>query len=719
MLRPIGRALALSFLAALPASAQDVRQLFNEGVELLRRGKDEEALKKFQDVLAADPTQDAAYQLWKETDQELWLKLLVKGGEFEKIGRRLSDLASLGQKEHKDDPAAIAALVDQLKGNSDGRRQAVLKLASEHGAFAVPRLLQAAGNPDEPEFQVMAMHALIQLSGEAVLPLCEATRSDSAVLRRNVASILGRIGDRRALGCLRRLAESDPEASVKKAAGESLASMKAGPGSARDAFLEAGRRALGLEGGGMRAIDVSDVVWRWEGGSLTKYAVPRAFYAFELARGAFHDALAVDPSCADAVAGIAYAYAGQLASLESLRLSGADLSSLEGQAARVEEGAVPLAAAGPSNLDGALQLARREKEGAVAQALIEAMGSAGAPSQAVLEALGDEDKRVRYAAAIALGGAMPNGGVAGLEAVPGVLAAAVAEDVARIVHLIDENASRRKATVQALEKAGFFVVASEGGASGLARVRRFPGVDLIVLSASLANGKGDFSTTNMVIHDLKEDFRTAKTPILVLADAAKAERAKELFGSKVQQVVSAVDAPTAKEASAGGMNADRERANSFAKAAAHVLAHLSPANYDLAGAAGTVAAGLPTKMKEVVLPALHFLGAAGGGESVGACSTVLADPQRTPEERVASAHALGRLFSRGVADPGAVDKLKAALKDPDLGVRTAAAGALGRANLTGGDRAAILVETRADLKAGEAKPAGEGAGEMKVPGGTR
>src|SRR5262245_40969134 len=222
MFRPFGRALVVFLFPAASASAQDARALFNEGVELFRRGQDEEALKKFQDVLAADPTQEIAYQLWKETDHEVWLRLLVKGGEFEKIGRRLSDLASVGRKERSDDAEAIAALVGKLKEDAATRREAILKLASDHGEYAVPHLLEVAANPDEPEFSLFATSALIQLSGAAVLPLCEAARSDSVNVRRAAATVLGRIGDPRALGRLRRLAESDPEQAGKRAGTEAL-----------------------------------------------------------------------------------------------------------------------------------------------------------------------------------------------------------------------------------------------------------------------------------------------------------------------------------------------------------------------------------------------------------------------------------------------------------------------------------------------------------------
>ena len=108
-------ALALLFALATPgALAQDIQSMFDEGVDLLSRGKDDEALQAFQRVLAADPSHEQAYELFKSTEHDVWLEILTRQGEFELVAKRLMGLARMGRVEKRNDADAIRVLVSQL-----------------------------------------------------------------------------------------------------------------------------------------------------------------------------------------------------------------------------------------------------------------------------------------------------------------------------------------------------------------------------------------------------------------------------------------------------------------------------------------------------------------------------------------------------------------------------------------------------------------------------
>ena len=107
---------ALSF-SAQATSLDEASDLFNEGVELLNRGEDAAALEKFSAVLALDPSNEAAYELWKSTEHEVWLNILVKGGQYELIAKRLMNKAELGRAEKADDEAAIRGLLREIQGD--------------------------------------------------------------------------------------------------------------------------------------------------------------------------------------------------------------------------------------------------------------------------------------------------------------------------------------------------------------------------------------------------------------------------------------------------------------------------------------------------------------------------------------------------------------------------------------------------------------------------
>ncbi|MDF1839532.1 MAG: hypothetical protein P1V35_16810, partial [Planctomycetota bacterium] len=122
--RNLGLLLALSaFLAPVSSAAtvlpQDLNGDFNEGVQLLHQGRKAEALVAFQRILAADPANEAAYQLWKETDHQIWIELLVEGGDFKLVANRIMDRATKQREMSRNDEDAIRGLVDTLRNSGD------------------------------------------------------------------------------------------------------------------------------------------------------------------------------------------------------------------------------------------------------------------------------------------------------------------------------------------------------------------------------------------------------------------------------------------------------------------------------------------------------------------------------------------------------------------------------------------------------------------------
>ena len=112
--RKLGTLLVLSALVAPAALAQDIQSTFEDGVALLKRGEDDQALAAFKKVLAADPSHAQAYELFKNTEHDIWMEILTKEGDFELVAKRLMGLASMGRSEHRDDPDAIRALIANL-----------------------------------------------------------------------------------------------------------------------------------------------------------------------------------------------------------------------------------------------------------------------------------------------------------------------------------------------------------------------------------------------------------------------------------------------------------------------------------------------------------------------------------------------------------------------------------------------------------------------------
>ena len=105
---------ALALMTAPAHAAFDVKEDFAMAVEMLQRGKKDEALTALQKVLAQSPDQATAYDLWRSTDYVVWRDMLVMGGDFELGAKRLIELARQGRAERKKDDAAIGELVAKV-----------------------------------------------------------------------------------------------------------------------------------------------------------------------------------------------------------------------------------------------------------------------------------------------------------------------------------------------------------------------------------------------------------------------------------------------------------------------------------------------------------------------------------------------------------------------------------------------------------------------------
>ena len=120
--RNLGLFVAISTLTF--SAHADLQSDFDSGVRALRRGNTEEALSIFQGILAEDPSNEAAYQLWQQADDQAWIEVLMAGGQFELIGKRLMALAEIGRKERANDGDAIKALVRTATGEDVIERKA-------------------------------------------------------------------------------------------------------------------------------------------------------------------------------------------------------------------------------------------------------------------------------------------------------------------------------------------------------------------------------------------------------------------------------------------------------------------------------------------------------------------------------------------------------------------------------------------------------------------
>jgi hypothetical protein len=414
--RPLGLAAGLFILAAptFAVPTSDAQDTFDEGLQLLRRGREEEALHKFQTVLAMDLSNDEAYELFKNTEASIWLEMLTAEGDMETVTRRLMSMSKLRRMEQRDDAETIRGLLRSITGDDvSARLMAIRQMSSDHGEYAVQYMLPSLGDQTELDRRVLVMNALTSMGDDVVLPLCAALDTPNAFLRRNVAVTLGYIGDSRAAAYLARLAEGDADAGVKEQAAKALASCGGAANGAEYAFLVMGREYHVASTSVLRPYQYSDVVWSFHGGALSATSVPRYLYSEELAKVSFYNALRTNAASKGAMAGLARVYASEMQKISDQEASGLEVGGEGGQA---RAGMLAVAAAGSSAIDDALMASIKQGDQMAAIGLCRAVQNGLAVAgDGLVAALRDGDAGLRCEAALALAaqakGATPSSAV--------------------------------------------------------------------------------------------------------------------------------------------------------------------------------------------------------------------------------------------------------------------------------------------------------------------
>ena len=725
----------------------EVDALFQQAVDAYRQGNDQEALKKLQEVIAKDPSREDALRLRDVAGWKFWADMMVKKGEHEVVAKHLLGLAQGGERAHMADAEKIRKLVGDLKSEDfTTRAEATRTILADHGDYAVPHMLDILGQAGDEDHRVAVIDCLTRMRSDAVLPLIEVLWSDNDMLRQTAAAILGNIGDPRAAGELKLLAD---KASDPGSAAAQRALMKMFPNGAppavdllRDKAHAYYRQSPDVlkEVGGARA------VWRWEEGTLKGYELPRPLYACAVAEGALHRAVGAAPDRADVRGLLARVLFAQKAEIDALVASAGDKAEdLKGLAAGLARGAAGGMGIGVDALESALTEARRDGDGPSAVAVINALAAQLNPSElkpgALTEALDDGHREGRYAAAIALGHLARQGGWPGSERLVDILAAAAGEGAVRHVLVIDDQDATRNQILGELREAGMFVSGARRGEDGLLMAKRAPVPDLVILRTDLGAGQAETSLSSMkVVHDLKRDYRTMNVPVIGLTAESRAAADKDLFKDLLGNVITT---PLAKDAYVGAVksglpevDSGRALALDYAARAAASLGALARQGqgFGLTGAVPALAeAARSGRPDSVRLPAIEALAEIGGSNAQAAQGAIEAltgacAPSNPPAIRAAAAMALGRVCrSAGATPDAALQALMEGAKDADHSVASACGTGLGACPLNPAQRGDALTKLRVSLAEltsapapageGEKKPEGEGGGEMNKEGG--
>ncbi|MBL8857571.1 MAG: HEAT repeat domain-containing protein [Planctomycetes bacterium] len=663
----------------------ELQDTFKHAVDLLQRGHKEESLRALKKVLAASPDQKAAYEMWKSTPYIDWRDLLVEGGEFELAARRLIELAGAERQLLRNDEAAILAAVKDATTNPDplARRLAIRTLSASHGEYAVPYLLPFLADGGDEDRRVLSMHALAQMGTDVVPPLIEALQATNSVLRRNVALVLGNIGDARATGALQWLAASDTDAVVKQSAADAVAKL-APTRSALENSLQAGEDYYARRDSALRFGQAGDVVWDWKDEHLVAVPIPRQLYGSEMSKRAYFRALRADPQSTAALAGLARAYVEMQTKIDAMVAAGQDPLEWKNTAGQT---LTAVNAAGADALDLALQWSVKNVDASTGGALCRVLAPlAKGPTPGLQAALKSSDGTLRSEASVALGAIAARLRTSAGSDVVSALGEAAGREALRVAVVVSGDMSKLDAAAAQLEKMNVYVNKVGQGARALGILRRAPHVDLVLVADALPD-----MTTAQVVDGIRGDDRLAGTAVILMtADATLAGD----FGDRIQgsmsgpEDVAAIEAALSRE-----MTGDRALAADLAARSSAVLSQLgAQGSTDLSGAqAGLVVA--TGRADNIAIPAMHALGASGGAPQAAALVAALVDEARSDEARAAAGRSLSNLLGRhgSALDAEALAKVRAVVSSPaSMSVREAAAQAIGSISMDAAERAELL-----------------------------
>ncbi len=343
----------------------------------------------------------------------------------------------------------------------------------------------------------------------------------------------------------------------------------------------------------------------------------------------------------------------------------------------------------------------------------------------LLKALEHPDKRIRYAAAVAVARIRPRHAILGAGTVIRDLADAAGEAGIRVALVVSDDGDLRNRLSAQVRAAQCIPVGAASAFECLSALNRAPGKDLILLDASLGRktpsaqpspesqeltrrveeithyqaGDKDLPAEKRYARELflklQEDFRARTIPVIVVTDAADLDLAKKVYaGQRVAGFLpSAASDADVKGALAAVFTRDdpalrdsKDMADEASRSACRALAGLERNDpvFPVAEAEQALVRAFsessePRRVDAVRVAAMDAAGAIATSACMPDLLKVLASAANPPEVRRAAARAIADILkAEGKPAPvTVVDGLQKALQDPDAGVWTEAARGLG------------------------------------------
>ena len=662
-------------------------ELWDAADYLVRSGQADRAVPYLTQFLKSEPSDAVLIEIRDRYGAGSVLRL-EDHPETKGIARPLLDKINAAVKKNATDPARIARFIGMLSKTHAEQDYGVDRLR-EAGPFAVPPLVATLANKDLPaESRALIVANMGRLDTAAVPALIAALGATDRTVGADVATVLGLIGDPRAVPFLTYPAAWRDSTALREAARNAIARITGRP------FEHQARtpvRLLADEAWRYHRHEVKFAadpteLWLWDGNAPAPRQLPRTQAESILGGRLAREALALDPTDPSAQA-----------VLLSLALEKAtDRDGVGVVVSRDPSGAFAAAlAAGPKIVTDVMEAAIRDGHphlAAVSALALARVADRDATDSSriinpLVAALSAPDRRVQYAAASAIVELNPSRPFVGSSRVVPTLARFVANRAPKAL-IVDGNVNRGNGVAATLKTIGYETSVVTSGDAAFREAAEATDVEIILIEPTALQGVW---VTNDILTNLRADARTAGIPVFLHGPLKLRDQLTGLLSgfSRIDFVVTPTDPRLTRDLMGRRLDAmgvrallPAERAG-FAQGAAGLLATIAsrpngPLSGDLTRAepALTEALDLPASASA----AAAVLGDVPGANAQRGLARVALDPSRPAPLRFDAARNLARSIQKfGPLLTSEQEKRLVAVMDAeaDTAIKGALAGVLG------------------------------------------
>lgn len=446
----------------------------------------------------------------------------MRVADLEPLAGALYKLYETGRLEAARDPKEIAENIAKLTGTVQGRIRASARLKAA-GEYAVPQLLTALMDRDNPALRSEAQRVLVDIGSQAVIPLATAMVGSDPAMQERLADVLGLIGHRSALPFLADVRMTSSIQNVSAAAERAMNRIDSGSAgsSVAELYIQLANRYYS------QSRDVTSfpgeeyqLLWSYSpSAGLTMTGIRSSVFHEAMAMRLAERALEIDATSQEALAiWLASNLRREIQQPKDYDNPAYPRDRRDAMYFAVTAGAGPMQAVLARAIDAKDTLLARKAIAAIeqtagSQALTApgAYGVSGATRQPLVEALTYPNRRVQYESALAIGSSQPSGAFSGSDRVVPTLSAAVREASSKFAAILASDIEQYQAIRKILESDGYEVLARGSSLADLeGPIAEVPAVDLIV---AIDPNPADFA---QLVTQIRGTSRTAATPILAL-----------------------------------------------------------------------------------------------------------------------------------------------------------------------------------------------------------